>query len=149
MSRLAESEAALRAALRHSLGPADPRLYYAYRGLGATLRAAARPAEVLAHAHAMHMHTPCAAMHTPCTCDAHAMQALLAYGPALSSYNPRDVGLAMEVAATAAAAGQPGVQEQVLRHVCAAAPAGPAGPAVPAAPAAPRRPAPPPGGCDN
>ena len=78
------------------------------------------------------------------------MQALLAYGPALSSYNPRDVGLAMEVAATAAAAGQPGrVQEQVLRHVCAAAPAGPAGPAVPAAPAAPRRPAPPPGGCDN
>ena len=50
------------------------------------------------------------------------MQALLAYGPALSSYNPRDVGLAMEVAATAAAAGQPGVQEQVLRHVCAAAP---------------------------
>ena len=28
------------------------------------------------------------------------MQALLAYGPALSSYNPRDVSLAMEVAAT-------------------------------------------------
>ena len=65
------------------------------------------------------------------------MQALLAYGPALSSYNPRDVGLAMEVAATAAAAGQPGVQEQVLRHVCAAAPAGPTGPAVPAAPPPP------------
>ena len=73
------------------------------------------------------------AMHTPESVHAH-MQALLAYGPALSSYNPRDVGLAMEVAATAAAAGQPGVQEQVLRHVCAAAPA---------APAAPRRPPPP------
>ena len=76
-SRLAESEAALRAALRHSLGPADPRLYYAYRGLGATLRAAARPEEVLRPAHAMH--TPCTrpahALHTPervhalqCTC---------------------------------------------------------------------------------
>jgi len=62
-SRLAESEAALRAALRHSLGPADPRLYYAYRGLGATLRAAARPEEVLRPAHAMH---------TPCTRPAHA-----------------------------------------------------------------------------
>jgi hypothetical protein len=85
------------------------------------------PCTCYAHAHAMH------AMHTPESVHAH-MQALLAYGPALSSYNPRDVGLAMEVAATAAAAGQPGVQEQVLRHVCAAAPA---------APAAPRRPPPP------
>ena len=71
-SRLAESEAALRAALRHSLGPADPRLYYAYRGLGATLRAAARPAEVLAHAHAMHM--PCTRQKM-CTHGAHAMDA--------------------------------------------------------------------------
>ena len=65
------------------------------------------------------------------------MQALLAYGPALSSYNPRDVGLAMEVAATAAAAGQPGVQEQVLRHVCAATPCRPR------RPRRPRRPPPP------
>jgi len=64
-SRLAESEAALRAALRHSLGPADPRLYYAYRGLGATLRAAARPEEVLRPAHAVH---------TPCTRRAHARE---------------------------------------------------------------------------
>lgn len=53
MGRLHESEATLRAALRAPLARADPRLYYAYRGLGATLRAAGRPAEVRApHARA-------------------------------------------------------------------------------------------------
>ena len=89
LNRLDESEHTLRAALsRAPLGSGDVRLYFAYHGLGTTLRSAGRPAE-----------------------------ALVAFSPALTHYNPGDANLAMEVAATAEAAGQPRAQAELLRHV--------------------------------
>ena len=89
LNRLGEAEQTLRAALRRApLGNADVRLYFAYHGLGTTLRMAGRPAE-----------------------------ALVAFSPALTHYNPGDASLAMEVAATAEAAGQPRAQAELLRHV--------------------------------
>ena len=44
-------------------------------------------------------------------------EALVAFSPALTHYNPGDANLAMEVAATAEAAGQPRAQAELLRHV--------------------------------